>query len=221
MKGIRVLLVCAAVLATLGYSAVPGSAAQSYLGYSGLLLTPTTEVLSERQLSIGGYYLDAEEGDYAISLAGTVGLLPGLEAGVNVLDVKDGESDTQINAKYELLKESQTVPSVAVGVTGLGSDWYDECVYLVAGKSFNAPAQAAFWAPRVYFGVGSDVPVDGLFVGVSAAVADRLTLMAEYDSEDVNVGVRFAVSDKVRLHGGIFGGDWANFGVGLSFYSAF
>lgn len=221
MKGSRVLLVCAAVLATLVYSAAWASAAQSYLGYSGLLLTPTTEVLSERQISLGGYYIDLEDDDYAVSLAGTVGLLPGLEAGVNVVDVKDGESDTSINAKYELLKESQTIPSVALGITGLGSDWYDDCIYLVAGKSFNAPAEAAFWAPRVYFGVGSDDPVDGLFVGFSAAVADRLTLMAEYDSDDFNAGVRFAVSDKLRLHGGVFGGDWANFGVGVSFYSAF
>lgn len=224
MKGIRVLLVCAVALSTLVCSTIPAAAAQSYLGYSGLLLTPTTEVLAERQFSLGAYLLDFGKDSDVMAYTAEVGISENLEVGLAVLDPDEGDadSDTQLNVKYALLPETLTRPAVSVGAFGLASD-VDETFYVVVGKSLNPPSGLSYSslsAPSLFLGFAGG-EMDGLFGGVSAVLGNRVTLMVEHDTENFNLGARLAISDKLRVHAGIFDFDFKMFGVGLSFYSGF
>ncbi|HUW09338.1 MAG TPA: hypothetical protein VM537_06375, partial [Anaerolineae bacterium] len=78
-----------------------------------------------------------------------------------------------------------------------------------------ATARGDITSPQVHLGIGGG-QLDGIFGGVSAVIADRLALMLEYDSEDINWGARLAVTDEIRVHFGAFDG-LDDIGLGLSF----
>ncbi len=217
MKGTRGLLVCAVLLGAVAVGAIPAGAAQSFFGYSGLLVTPTTEVLSQNQYSLGAYFINPDQGSDTMVYAGELGVYPQLELGLAVVKPEDHDSDAQINAKYRFLGETETRPAIAAGVFGLASD-ADSTVYVVFGKSLQPSGGSGITAPRLFVGVAGG-GMDGLFGGLSLALGDRFTLMFEHDTEDFNLGARFSLAEQLRLHAGAFGGD--AFGVGLSFYGSF
>ncbi|MHB9036005.1 MAG: hypothetical protein ACYC64_05015, partial [Armatimonadota bacterium] len=74
------------------------------------------------------------------------------------------------------------------------------------------------WSPRLHVGVGGG-HLNGIFAGLSAIVNDRMQLMVEYDTNDLNFGVQFAAAQSLRLHAGLVGGD--NLGLGMSYNAGF
>ncbi len=67
--------------------------------------------------------------------------------------------------------------------------------------------------------------MSGLFAGASAFIGNRVELMAEWDSEDVNAGLRIRITPEFTVHAGSFNltdqqdrfSTAASFGVGASF----
>jgi len=216
MNGFRGL-VCAALLGAMAFGATPAPAAQSFFGYSGLLVTPTTEVQSTPSFSLGANFLSADGGSDAVVVAGEAGVYPDLELGLAVVKPEDHDSDARFNAKYRFLGETATRPAIAAGVFGLAGD-ADETLYVVFGKSFEPPAAGGIASPRLYVGFAGG-GMDGVFGGFSLVLANRFTLMLEHDTNDFNFGARLSLAKQLRLQAGAFGGD--AFGVGLSFYSSY
>lgn len=214
MKNIQKVLSCLGILALAVFVMNPVSAGQAFGGYSGLLLTPTAEALSQGEMSLGIYGVDADGGDVTV-YAGTVGLAKGIEVGYDRVKPDGSSGEDYFNAKYRFAPETNPTIAVAVGVLDI-FDEVDSSPYVVLGKTISVMEEPAFGevdALRVTVGVGSG-RLDGVFGGVSAVLGQRLTLMGEYDTENVNFGARFAISDEFRLHAALFDGD--NFGYGLS-----
>ncbi len=214
------LIVCMVALGSLAMSAVPAMAAQSFLGHTGLILTPTSDVMSPGEFSLGAYFLNFDRGPDSAVYAATGGVFPKLEVGVLAIKPDSGDTDGQINAKFSLIPETIGSPAVSAGVFGLGGN-SDTSAYVVVGKALQAPgvdSLAGVGAPRVYLGLATG-NMDGVFGGVSATLGDKLTLMIEHDTNDFNFGARFAISDQFRLHGAVMGGD--SVGLGASFYAGF
>ena len=215
MKNLRGLLTCLGLLGLMACALTPATAAQSFFGYTGLIRTPTTDALSQGQYSLGVYSLNMDAGPDATVYAGTVGLAEGFEVGYARLKADRTDGKDYFNAKYRFNPATIKDITVAAGVIDIANE-SDSTPYLVVSKSISTLEEPAFGeidALRVNVGIGGGA-MDGLFAGVSAVLGQRLTLMGEYDTNDVNFGARFAINDQFRLHGAVMSG--SDVGLGLS-----
>lgn len=197
--GVLVLLI--------GLAAVPVGAAPSLLGYTGLLIVPTADALDEKDFNVAYYTLNVEEGaDERIFLA-NLGVDLGTEVGFARINPDNGSAETVLSGKYRMQPEDLHKPALAAGIFDL-TDELDTTVYFVASKSITGSYRLdgkEITSPRIHVGVGGGM-LDGLFLGASGVLGEKLTLMAEYDTDDVNLGARLAVTPEIRVHAGWING---------------
>lgn len=181
-------------------------AAPSFLGTSGLILTPDDSVLGVSDFSAGYHDLD-----WATVIGVNVGVAQNLELGIARLDSDGADEDTMLNAKYRLLAETATAPSVVIGV--VDSDFYG-----VVGKNLTPMATGITGEPvmplRGFVGIGSG-DYDGVFAGVDWAITQKAKIIAEYIAEDsvFNVGARLAITDSLTFDAAMIDGDDFAFGI--------
>ena len=212
----RMLLVCALALGLLAAVTGAQAAVPSFYGYSGLIVTPTSDALSKGDYSFGGVGIDVDGATDLNIYAANMGLADNLEVGFARIKPDNMSGETWVSTKYRFLEETQTHPAVAAGVFDFTNE-SDTTAYVVLSKSFawrSATEYGEVNAPQIHFGVGGG-QLDGIFGGVSVQLGDRLLLMGEYDSEDVNVGLRLAITKEIRIHAGLLDGD--DLALGISF----
>lgn len=191
------------------------AATPAYFGYTGLMMTPTADTLKASGVDLGAVFLSDDHNDNTFWSA-NIGLLSSLEVGAAVVSPEHGDSKGIINAKFGFLKETMATPALAIGMSDL-TDQLDSTPYIVMSKSLSLKGQS-LWEPRLDIGVGGG-RLNGVFAGLSAKVTDRMQLMLEYDTNDVNFGLQFASAHGLRLHAGLVGGD--NLGLGMSYNAGF
>lgn len=214
---VLVCLLCAAI----GPAAAGAMEAPSFLGYTGLLLVPSADTLSMSHWNVGAFTTEIT-GDDTNLLGATAGLPRGLEAGVLWVDPDNSPSETVLHAKYRLEPLLTGGAAIAVGIFDV-TDEIDSNLYVTFSKSLTPSTVVStrrLLDPTLHLGIGSGGTLDGLFAGLSAVAIERLTLMAEYDSDDVNFGARLAIAPKVQAHAGWLGDD-SEFAVGVSFNQAY
>lgn len=220
MKNLRGLLTCLGVLSLMASTLTPATAAQSFFGYTGLILTPTTDTQPQGGYALGAYLLNPEHGSTSMVYAGTYGLAQGLEIGYNQLKTEHQNGMDYFNAKYRFAPATSPDIAFAIGVLGVANN-ETASPYLVASKTVSVADEASFGeinALQVNVGVGGG-NLDGIFGGVSAVLGKRLTLMIEHDTNDFNYGARLALSNEFRLHGAIIAGN--DVGLGLSWNKSY
>lgn len=210
-------------MAVVGMVALAGaaSAAPSFYGYTGLIVTPTADALNEQEYNAAIVTLNFEEGSDANVYAANLGLKDNLEIGFARVRPDEGESETFVNAKYRFAQETGENPAVAVGVID-ASDELDSTVYVVMSKAWGSRYQTRYGevsAPQVHLGIGGG-QFDGFFGGVSAALGNRLLLMVEHDSDEMNFGARLALNEEFHAHFGALDG-LDDVGIGISFNKAY
>lgn len=214
MTRVCLMLCC---LALLPLAASPAAAAPSFGGYTGLILTPTADALDQDDYNAAVFTRDLEEGADQNLYAANLGLRAGLEAGFARFKPEGGPGETLLNAKYRFAPETDANPALAIGAIDL-TDEIDSTVYFVMSKVLTETGRVKgreFISPRIHLGLAGG-QIDGLFAGLSAALGESLTLMAEYDSEDINFGARLALGDEIRLHASTLDG-LDDLGIGISF----
>lgn len=198
-------------------AACPTAAAPTLFGYTGLVKIPTADALNEKEYHVGVFTLNLEEGADSTIYAASLGLAEGLEVGFARHSPEEGAGQTYVNAKYTFLQDSEAHPALAAGVTDL-TDQVESSPYIVASKALWGRHETRFGevgSVRVHLGIGGG-SLDGLFGGISAALGDRLLLMAEYEGERVNLGLRLAIGEYIRIHGAALDG-FDDVGLGVSF----
>lgn len=192
---------------------VPAFGASSFLGgFSGAILTPDGLVIPEGSWDISFHDFTDLLGDTNLSAFGvTYGAVENLEIGVSFLN--DHHNQTAINGKYRVVTESAQSPGVVVGVfDAAGSVGFlntDPGLYLLVSKNITPVASEVAGRPskplRLTVGAGSGV-FDGIFAGLDWTMAPQLSLMAEFfngkvggNNSSVNVGLRYAATDALRL----------------------
>lgn len=197
-----------------------GQAANAQLahpGYTGLISTPTPEVLQQGHLSFGFSWLNGNN-TYLFSpktnrvFAVTIGILPGIEATLRQTQVVGwypGDApgvtygfDRMFSAKYAVSLPNG-LPKVAIGIQDLASANYllgrpglkpgatqygQTTAYGVLGDTYNS------WAWHGGFG-SSHAFIDGFFAGVSYQPIERLSILSEWDSKYLNLGFRVLLLD--------------------------
>jgi hypothetical protein len=190
----------------------------SLLGPTGLVTVPTAETLGILQWNVGGASVWAGSGPDESVVYANIGLLPRLEVGFARIEPEDGDAETLLNAKLRIVGLPGKV-TLAVGAVDL-TDQIDRSAYVVLTHDLGAgiiSPKGQFTKPQVHVGVGGG-QFDGIFGGVSLTVSGKADVMAEYDGEDVNVGVRWPIIPKVSLTAAALDG-FDDLALGLSLKS--
>ena len=165
----------------------------SLSGPTGILRTPNAEVQPPGVVRMGRTHASA---DLDRSFPGsrsrsqlTLGALPRLEIGI--AHFARFEEDLTYHAKLQLLPETRRWPAIAVGTMDERAAFgLEPTRFVAAGKHFG----------RVRATVGyADGGLDGVFGGLEAAVTPRLALLAEYDTEGLNYGLRAAPHPRLHI----------------------
>jgi hypothetical protein len=222
----------AALTGFLAAVTVPVLAAPNFVGQSGNIVTPDDRIVQPREFSAGYNFLDQHIFGTNKSknlIAANYGFTRALEAG---LAYETRDKDLLVNAKYGLVPERRTSPSVTLGVVDLFNQLdKNPGGYIVLGKNLtgvsgDVATATAGRALHGYVGLGTG-PYNGVMGGLDFIATPQLSLMAEYAPKGpltgrksgVNLGARYAISNRVRLQAALF--DFDNVGVGISFTSGF
>ncbi|QDR82076.1 YjbH domain-containing protein [Sporomusa termitida] len=183
-------------------AAAPVYAAPSVNGSTGLINTPSADVLQEGQFSLGYHHLEeGNAGSFVFSPAKKLEL--GV-AGFRYDSDSNRDNQTYFNAKYSLVPETVVTPGLAIGVEDIGGE--DK-------RTFYAAASKALpFGFRLHAGVG-DGRYDGVFaslektfnpVGVitGSNAFPATTLIAEWDGDRMNYGARLSVVPGLKIDAG-------------------
>lgn len=216
MKGMTIVAGMLVALA-FGSFALPAGAVPSLEGFTGLLLTPTADALDKGEYNVGFFTLNLEEGADENVWAANMGASQGVEVGFARIKAERRPGETILNAKWRIRPEDGARPALAVGVID-ATDELETTGYFVASKVISkvmTVRDRELTSPRAHLGIAGG-RLDGVFVGASVALGERLLLMAEHDTHDFNLGARLAVGRTVRVHLGWID-DLHDFAVGASF----
>lgn len=168
--------------------AVSANASLNIFGTSGLIETPDDTIVAPSTLALTfNYVSDIGDSDEALtSFGGAYGVLPKFEASAIGFDFAD-DTDFVLNAKYRVLEETYSRPSITIGITDITSEIEGgPSAYIVFGKnitSFAEQVSGEVSKPvRGYIGTGTDL-YKGVFVGLNWTLTDKFDVMAEYLTE--------------------------------------
>lgn len=180
----------------------------SMSGTSGMLMTPTPRLIEDRELVVGASFVDKK---WAVNNRGkydnlayfvTLGYLPRLEVSLR-LTVLPGSrfvpgaaersiKDRMVSVKALFIREKGPRPSLALGSEDLTGTRRYHTLFAVMGKHLGLGAAGEF-AFHAGAGVGwvdaENHPLDGVFGGISKRLWRGGEVLAEYDTDKVNVGL--------------------------------
>ncbi len=215
---------------------------QSLQGPSGLLNAPSADMLDDGTFFVGVHHMDKvnfknfgastptsgwQEADFkTVFLDVTlfsfmeINLRNNLKDMIWAVDRKvHTQVDRNLSVKLQPLKESKILPAVAVGVVDVYGNGYEEMYYGVATKHFNMNNEqlgvTVGWAhsPQRYYNRN----MNGVFAGVDyhPSFLPQLDLMAEYDSQVVNIGASLLLFHHLYFIAGLQ--DCRNLSGGVSY----
>ena len=178
----------------------PALAAPAVNGPTGLINSPTADVLRLEQFSIGYYQLkDSRVGTFTTNVAKNV------EVGVSAFHYESHQNKNYSHIKFALAPEQILTPGFALGVEGI-ADHEKPSLYAVASKALP-------FGFRIHAGIGN-----GRFGGMFASIEKTInpvsirssknafpttTLIAEYDGKNMNYAARLAVATGLKLDIGL------------------
>ncbi|MGI6296907.1 MAG: hypothetical protein ACOX3G_12600 [Armatimonadota bacterium] len=231
MKKFAVMLVATAILLCGAGSLY---AATSIYGQSGLIETPNDVIVGDKAFEpafarIFDLKVKGEtQGVDVTTYGGAIGILPNLEVSAVGLDPESGKTEALINAKYRVLAESESRPSVTVGVLDISKrlDYVsdDPSAFIVIGKNISPMAEG--FSGRVSqpvkgtIGFGSGI-YKGVFAGLDMSLAPKLNVAVEYlrkgirNRSTANGMVRFTPVEALSIDAGLIG--FKDFYAGASY----
>ncbi len=206
-----------AVAVTLLVSAAVVSAEPSMMGYSGLLMVPTTDTVNDGGYNVAISSSELSGWDDRAYLA-NFGLQDGLEAGIWWWHPEHGNKETLLNIKYRFESGTPGRASLALGVSDV-TDEIDTAVYFVASKDVGQPIGTTIDGKPIsrltlHGGIGGGW-IDDFFFGLEARLGDRLTLIAEHFNDDLSIGARLRLWRHVAVDAGYIGTE--NWSANLSY----
>ena len=200
-------VVLVAVLLEICFTAVPARAEVNNEGVSGLLSTPTAEVVRDGDavFTVSRYLDDTlTPGEEYIArvYSATVGYLPGLEITARFADfpgrpdpnAATNYQDRSVAVKYQLYRTGDF--TIAAGATDIGG-------YSKANKSwYGVVDYTGVPHLRLSAGAGSE-RFDGVFGGARWTPVKYASLVGEYDTDSTNYGVEVHPNPRFTLRAGV------------------
>lgn len=171
-------------------------AASSTGGSTGVIDTPTADVVREGNFFAGYYRL--EEGN-VYSLGANAA--KNLEVSFSSQENEPKGRASYFNAKYALKQEGILLPGIAIGVDDLGGR-EERSVYAVMSKALPLGF-------RIHLGYGNG-RYDGAFYAlekrimpaVAAGTFPDTSLLVEYDGRAMNYGLRVSLASGFKINAG-------------------
>ncbi len=158
-------------------------------GTTGLILVPTAFVQPQQTLGAGISVND----DLTVGYV-NFGLLENVEVGGTLIDNRDSDkTDGLINAKFHFVPANNDRFHLGVGIID-AADVRQQSFYIVASSAITVPDFAKdnnAIGLNLHFGAGSGIYEHGVFAGAEVFFAQGLTLLTEWDTEDLNFGLRY------------------------------
>ena len=192
----------------LSFSQTPNSV----LGYSGLVITPTAEIMEDGQLAasisrIPKLYADNYKPYDRTCFVVAMGFMPFMEATMGFIrpdNFQGGVGDRTVSVRLRLLKEKGGMPAIALGLHDFfaieefelepADAQHFTSSYIVVTKHYNM-----FFNSQVGLNLGyglnwlpsNDRQLTGLFGGLLVSPIKQVQLMLEHDGVYANAGMRF------------------------------
>ncbi len=175
------------------------AAAPSLQGSTGLINTQSADVLQEGQFTLG--FDQVREGSVQNVV---MGIAPRVEMGMAAIHYTDVGNKTLLNGKYALLPEQVLTPGISVGVEDVFNQ-NQRTEYVAVSKTLP-------YGFRIHGGVGNG-RYHGAYGGIEKTINPvgalmgantfpATTLIAEYDGNTVNYGVRLSIVSGLKVEGG-------------------
>lgn len=219
MRGRVILAVCGVV--ALLWWAMPAAAMPSYLGPSGLILTPDSQTNQFSAISFSAHFFDLRgslkehglDGGTSI-LAANYSPIPALELGISSIESKISSRANMLNGKFIIKQQNNAEPVAFVAGVVDVLDEQEISPYALFSKSFrlSGPKATNQISLAVNAGYGGGFYNDGILIGGELKLAPQFSLLAEGTKGYVNLGARFSTAglavdigfmDMSELGGGI------------------
>jgi hypothetical protein len=206
-----------------------GADETTLFGSTGLILTPTADVLTAAELSVHyhqvnnagnlfGRRFSPRWGDTSV-FGANVGLTDWLETGITRFDADNVSSQTifHTKARLELSKMTglKSAPDVGIGVW----DWTGEvnrAYFVVLSRRLTLTEDLVSTVINGHLGYGDNEDdqgaLDGIFGGIDFTVGHAALVQVEYDAQDFNALVRYKVGHRLTADAGALDGKFT-FGV--------
>ncbi|MCD6119661.1 YjbH domain-containing protein [bacterium] len=218
----RTVLLVLAVTAFVLICTASAYAEPNLEGAGGLINTPSAEATEDGVVYLGlNKNLNLTDDDKFSGLVQysyffNIGFLPHLEISGRIVRFPDYEEervarfgdykDREGSIKFQLLDESDTLPAFAIGAMDIGGESrHQEAYYAVAQKTLMNNL-------RVNIGGGTG-KFEGVFGGIDWEPSTGFHVMAEYDTESVNAGLRYSPTDWLTLTAASLDGEEFGYGI--------
>lgn len=213
-SNLLIITLLVGLMLTVGGTAAASTAFEG--GFSGLIKTPTADVLPYSKATVGYHHTDR-----ANLVLFNYGAYDNFELGLSNYWYDDevrADDDLFLNAKLQLLEENNSQPAVSMGLV-------DEDFYAVASANLD-------YDLRGHVGLGNG-DFDGLFAGISKTInpvtistkeKNKLqmpvtTLMMEYIDQEFNVGAKFKLTSEFNFNLALE--DLSDLSAGINFDTQF
>lgn len=186
-------------------------------GYSGLLRTPTADIVPDGQYVVGSSFIAKAQTSGTFRdrsksrpTYASVGFLPGLEINLRFTFYDDiigtvigtpaawpYQLDRSVSAQYRLWDQRGRLPALAVGYQDIS--YSDDSS--VVGRAKYAVATHEFQDFRLHLGGGTG-RLHGVFGGAEARLGPHTKLLTEYDTDGFNYGIRLHLGRGLTVDGG-------------------
>lgn len=171
----------------------------SFQGFTGLLNTPSAEVVPDGQLvALHANQVDAPyrgPAAWATTNMFTLGMFPGLEVNLRMTEFPTCTTgDLSGSLKYQVPGLPPWMPRVAFGVQDFGGTGYFRTKFAVLSQAFG-PLNLSLGEGR------GPVLLKGTFGGAEWRLAPWLQLLAERDTRDANLGLKLRTPPGLLPHG--------------------
>jgi Exopolysaccharide biosynthesis protein YbjH len=208
---------------------------QSLNSLSGDYNIPTAMTVGDGNLIVGSFFLDkryvADLGikNNSIAYFATLGFLPFMEISARFtkqMAPMDALGDRMISVKFQIMKNVDYQPAVAVGVhdflkTGTVETNRFNALYIVGTEGLRMHSIIEDAELSAGFGVGwlkaQQHQYVGLFGGIRAGLTDYFDLMSEYDGKSWNGAVRLKLLSRIYLLAGLMNFNYFCGGASFSY----
>jgi len=185
-------------------------------GVSGFAYVPSAYVLPSNVLSLGLHKFEFEV-NYGLFEMFEAGLYFDFSYSSNLIDIlKEG----RFNVKSRFLNEDTNFVSIAAGIQQCPLNIFDKIqdedfnLYFVVSKKINN-VNVTIGIERNLTGLDREITDVGFISGISMVIYDTILLVAEYERDIYNVGLKIGMNSNITID--FFIKDTARIGMTSSF----
>lgn len=195
------------ILVSASWAQTPGArtyltGANSLFGPTGLIVIPTAYTVENNTFAVSGSFGKDIRGP-----AANFGFLQYIEIGAAFMDREGAANKAIANGKVTILPQNFKNFELGIGVID-AFDAIERTLYLVGSANFIPPniASPVEGSPavglKVHAGLGTGMFSEELFAGGELLFDNKISVIGEWDTKNVNGAIRYSPNDHIRIQAG-------------------